>query len=127
MDCGGERDFERENEPKLLRRWTFEIGVEDGPAWHVGNCYETGFGELRGVHGKPGYVGDRELPEKVRSTGLICRNSSEGNGVVFSWLDYDLDRLPFVHRAIAVRHGVETYDLIEDAAGRDVPFENIRK
>jgi hypothetical protein len=40
---------------------------------------------------------------------------------------HHLDRLAVVHRAIAVGHAVKTDDAIEDAAGVDPPFEDVRQ
>ena len=39
---------------------------------------------------------------------------------------HHLDRLPFVHRPVAVRHIVEAHDTVEDTTGFDPAFDNIR-
>jgi hypothetical protein len=40
---------------------------------------------------------------------------------------HHLDRLALVHRAIAVGHPVEVRDAIEDVAGFDPAFEDVRQ
>lgn len=54
-------------------------------------------------------------------------------GVARAWavdaagsLSVNLDRLALVHGAVAVRHPVEVRDPIEDAAGLDPAFEDVR-
>ena len=42
-------------------------------------------------------------------------------------LDEHLERLALVHRPVAVGHVVERADAIKDAAGLDLPFENVRQ
>ena len=42
-------------------------------------------------------------------------------------LDEHLERLALVHRPVAVGHVVERADAIEDAAGLDLPLENVRQ
>jgi len=48
------------------------------------------------------------------------------HGVSVSELDQDLDRLALVHHAVAIGHAVEVRDPIEDAAGLDPAFEDVR-
>jgi hypothetical protein len=44
-----------------------------------------------------------------------------------SRLHHDLDRLPVGHRPIALGHLVEGHDPIEDSAGLDPAFEDVRQ
>src|SRR5437870_6104311 len=46
---------------------------------------------------------------------------------LLSELDQDLDRLAPVHCAVAVGHPVEVRDSVEDAAGFDPSFEDVRQ
>jgi len=41
--------------------------------------------------------------------------------------DHNLDRLPLIHRAAAVRHIIETNDPVEDAPALNHSFHNVRQ
>jgi hypothetical protein len=51
---------------------------------------------------------------------FVCRAGASG-------LDHDLDYFPLVHRAVAVGHLVEAHDPVEDSAGLDPAFEDVRQ
>jgi hypothetical protein len=56
---------------------------------------------------------------------LVCAAASIKAGA--SELEHDLDRLPLVHRPVAVRHLVEAHDPVEDPARLDTAIEDVRE
>jgi hypothetical protein len=61
---------------------------------------------------------------ELSTTSLMCSGRLLSPAAA---LDQDLDRLALVHRAIAVGHTVEVRDPVEDAAGLDPAFEDVRR
>src|SRR6266536_2100373 len=57
------------------------------------------------------------------SPSSVCAVTSLKAGA--SGLDHDLDRLPLVHRPVAVRHLVEAHDPVEDPAGLDPAIKDV--
>src|SRR4051794_31171449 len=61
---------------------------------------------------------------RVVSSAIVCASRLRAGA---SGRDHDLEGLALVHRPVAVGHAVEADDAVEDAAGLDPAFENVRQ
>src|SRR5882762_1520596 len=88
---------------------------------------------MRGPDPPSGHKSPADSPRRDTTDFFgLPRARIEGRGrrsSLRSWsdLDHDLDRFAVVHRPVAVGHPLEAHHAVEDVAGFDPAFEDVRQ